>query len=126
MPEGCPVACAAPCPQPRLAAAGHRELLFAQPVASGPEDGARCEIKATPLIDSLLVLLVRLIVSLPLMSHSVGIVLAQLGAHCTAVPRPITDLVSDFDGTQTWTGTPVAGLSPLQDDLQAAPSVTPA
>ena len=125
VPEGCAVASAALGPQPLLAIPGHREPLFAQPVASDAEACALCEINTTPLIDILLVLLVTLIGSLPLMTHSVRIALPQLGAHATAVPRPVIDLVIDFDGTLEWNGVPVAGLPQLQDDFRAASHQSP-
>lgn len=82
--------------------------------------GVMCEINTTPLIDVMLVLLVTLIVTLPIMHHSVKLDMPQNHNPPPPNQRPeVIDLEIDFDGTVVWNGTTVGmvpgpGLAPLE------------
>ena len=68
---------------------------------------AEPQLNATPLIDVLLVLLVMLIFTLPVASHSVKLNLPQRPPQpLSAVTPPITVDV-DFDGQLHWNGAPL-------------------
>jgi biopolymer transport protein ExbD len=62
------------------------------------------QINTTPLIDVMLVLLVMLIITLPIATHSVRLDLPS--GHPPPRPeRPIINLDIDFDGRVFWNGT---------------------
>jgi biopolymer transport protein ExbD len=77
---------------------------------SGQSSGAEPQLNATPLIDVMLVLLVILIITLPVATHTVKLNLPQ--GHATA-PQPSirVDVVSD--GAIYWNGSEVASLGEL-------------
>lgn len=68
---------------------------------SGASDAPMMEINTTPLIDVMLVLLIMLIITLPAMTHSIGLEMPNAGEG--AVLEPI-DVLVDFDGTVLWNG----------------------
>src|ERR1700761_5039974 len=74
----------------------------------GPASGegeVMVEMKTTPLIDVMLVLLTLLIITLPIQTHAVKLDMPQ--PPKTEPPPPLTppvDLGVDFDGTITWNG----------------------
>ncbi|GBQ51142.1 ExbD/TolR family protein [Komagataeibacter sucrofermentans] len=82
---------------------------------STTEDEGIVDINTTPLIDVMLVLLIMLIITIPLQTHSVSIDLPQGNPPPSAAPDPVVDTVAiDFDNTITWNGEPVAGEADLQ------------
>ncbi|AHI26875.1 ExbD/TolR family protein [Komagataeibacter swingsii] len=82
---------------------------------STTEDEGIVDINTTPLIDVMLVLLIMLIITIPLQTHSVSIDLPQGNPPPSTAPDPVVDTVAiDFDNTITWNGEPVAGDADLQ------------
>ncbi len=63
----------------------------------------------------MLVLLIMLIITIPLQTHSVSIDLPQGNPPPSSAPDPVVDTVAiDFDNTITWNGEPVADDADLQ------------
>lgn len=82
---------------------------------STTEDEGIVDINTTPLIDVMLVLLIMLIITIPLQTHSVSIDLPQGNPPPSTAPDPVVDTVAiDFDNTITWNGEPVASDADLQ------------
>ena len=75
------------------------------------------EINTTPLIDVLLVLLVMLVITIPVASHSLDVDLPQCSAPCTAPePDPVRNrLTIDAADRLLWNG-----LAIEEDQLAAA------
>jgi biopolymer transport protein ExbD len=74
-------------------------------------------LNATPLIDVLLVLLVMLIFTLPVMTHSVQLTLPH-GPRAAERPE-IVSLDIDFDGAMSWNGEAVRSIPALEARLKA-------
>jgi biopolymer transport protein ExbD len=74
-------------------------------------------LNATPLIDVLLVLLVMLIFTLPVMTHSVQLTLPH--GPLPAERPEIVSLDVDFDGTMSWNGEAVGSIAALETRLNA-------
>jgi biopolymer transport protein ExbD len=74
-------------------------------------------LNATPLIDVLLVLLVMLIFTLPVMTHSVQLTLPH-GPGAAERPEIVT-LDVDFDGAMSWNGEAVGSIPALEARLKA-------
>ena len=70
-----------------------------------PED-PRPELNTTPLIDVMLVLLTMLMLTLPVMTHSVRLDLGT-GSKQRAEPPPVALIEIDFDGSVYWNNEPV-------------------
>ncbi|QHC34884.1 biopolymer transporter ExbD [Komagataeibacter xylinus] len=88
---------------------------------STTEDEGIVDINTTPLIDVMLVLLIMLIITIPLQTHSVSIDLPQGNPPPSSAPDPVVDTVAiDFDNTITWNGEPVAGEADLQSRFKDA------
>ena len=88
---------------------------------STTEDEGIVDINTTPLIDVMLVLLIMLIITIPLQTHSVSIDLPQGNPPPSTAPDPVVDTVAiDFDNTITWNGEPVAGDADLQSRFKDA------
>ncbi|MBV1832228.1 biopolymer transporter ExbD [Komagataeibacter sp. AV436] len=88
---------------------------------STTEDEGIVDINTTPLIDVMLVLLIMLIITIPLQTHSVSIDLPQGNPPPSAAPDPVVDTVAiDFDNTITWNGEPVSGEADLQSRFKDA------
>jgi biopolymer transport protein ExbD len=64
--------------------------------------GDMVDINTTPLIDVMLVLLTLLIMTLPIQSHAIKLVMPN-GPASPIVPKTV-DLGVDFDGRITWNG----------------------
>lgn len=91
----------------------------------GDVDGDLCVINTTPLIDVMLVLLVALIITLPILTHTVKLNLSQ-APPLRDQPRPeVIDLDVDIDGTVVWNGTPVDGPQQLEGYFRAEASKDP-
>jgi biopolymer transport protein ExbD len=81
-------------------------------------------LNATPLIDVLLVLLVMLILTLPVMTHNVGITLPY-GPPTPQRPE-IVSIDVDFDGAMFWNGEAVASVPALEQRLKGLMARNPA
>jgi biopolymer transport protein ExbD len=66
------------------------------------------QINTTPLIDVMLVLLVMLIMTLPIATHAVKLVLPS-SPPLPQPQRPIVNIDIDFDGRVFWNGTDANG-----------------
>jgi biopolymer transport protein ExbD len=69
------------------------------------------EMNTTPLIDVMLVLLVMLIITIPIQTHSISLNMPA-GTHFP-VPPSVHTLTVDFDGALTWDSRPVPSLAAL-------------
>jgi len=77
---------------------------------SGDSSIAEPQLNATPLIDVMLVLLVIVIMTLPVATHTVSLNLPQGRA---AAPPPNIRLDIVYDGAIYWNGAPVASMEQL-------------
>ncbi len=91
-------------------------------MSMGSSSGPMVEINTTPLIDVMLVLLVTLIITLPVMTHSVKMDLPQKQHQPPTKPPTVINLGIEFDGTITWNGTVVPNMQVL-DGYFASESV---
>ena len=78
------------------------------------------EMNTTPLIDVMLVLLIMLIVTIPIQTHSVILDLPAGNPPPPPVPPQVVTIDVDFDGTILWNGTAITTEQDLQDHLRAA------
>jgi len=81
------------------------------------EDAVLIDINTTPLIDVMLVLLVMLIITVPVQTHSVRLDLPH-GAPPPPAPAIALDIAAD--GSLSWNGAPVPDRAALDDRLRAA------
>lgn len=79
-------------------------------------DGPMTEINTTPLIDVMLVLLIMMIITLPVMTHSVKL---QMPAIHGAGPLETTGVLVDFDGVVLWNGVALADMNELERRMRA-------
>ena len=94
-----------------------RAIAFRQPRKPDHEPFASMNI--TPLIDVMLVLLVMMILSIPMMTHTVPLTLPQPGGK---PDRPVIHMIDlDAAGTLAWDGTPIDATT-LQSHLAAVKS----
>ncbi|CUW46129.1 biopolymer transporter ExbD [Novacetimonas hansenii] len=92
--------------------------------SSTTEDEGIVDINTTPLIDVMLVLLIMLIITIPMQTHSVSMDLPQGNPPPSTEPDPQIDTVSiDFDNTITWNGDPVPDEAALQAHFTEAASM---
>lgn len=78
------------------------------------EDEGIVDINTTPLIDVMLVLLIMLIITIPLQTHSVAIDLPQSNPPpSTDNTQPVT-IAINYDNTLSWNGTPIPSEAELQ------------
>src|SRR5215470_3388180 len=69
------------------------------------EDEVMVEMNTTPLIDVMLVLIVMLIITLPIQTHTVKLDMPDnRDRPPPPVPPEVIELNVDFDGTITWNG----------------------
>ncbi|GBR03691.1 ExbD/TolR family protein [Acetobacter oeni] len=88
---------------------------------STTEDEGIVDINTTPLIDVMLVLLIMLIITIPLQTHSVSMDLPQGNPPPSSAPDPkVVTVAIDFDNTVSWNGTPVTSEGELQSRFQQA------
>jgi biopolymer transport protein ExbD len=90
----------------------------------GGEDEVMIDINTTPLIDVMLVLLVMLIITIPVQTHSVKLDMPQ-GAPPPVVEPEVVHLDIDFDGTISWNGTVLPDRATLERYLGAAAQRNP-
>jgi biopolymer transport protein ExbD len=95
------------------------------PGQPGGEDEVMIDINTTPLIDVMLVLLVMLIITVPVQTHSVRLDMPQGNPPPPLVQPQVIDLDIDFDGTITWNGTLVPDRAALEQRLRAAAQQDP-
>jgi len=89
---------------------------------STSEDEGIVDINTTPLIDVMLVLLIMLIITIPLQTHSVAMDLPQGNPPpSTTQPKTVTVTV-DFDNSISWNGQPISSEADLQAHFQQAAS----
>lgn len=79
------------------------------------EDEAIVDINTTPLIDVMLVLLIMLIITIPLQTHSVSIDLPQGDPPPSTIQPQVVTIGINYDNTLSWNDTPISS----EDDLQA-------
>jgi biopolymer transport protein ExbD len=91
----------------------------------GGEDEVMIEINTTPLIDVMLVLLVMLIITVPVQTHSVRLDMPQGNPPPPLVQPQVIDLDIDFDGTITWNGTVLPDRAALEQRLRIAAQQDP-
>jgi biopolymer transport protein ExbD len=91
----------------------------------GGEDEVMIDINTTPLIDVMLVLLVMLIITVPVQTHSVRLDMPQGNPPPPLVQPQVIDLDIDFDGIITWNGTLVPDRAALVQRLSAAAQQNP-
>lgn len=84
------------------------------------EDEGIVDINTTPLIDVMLVLLIMLIITIPLQTHSVSIDLPQGNPPPSTVQTPIVTIAINYDNTLSWNGTPITSEDSLQAHLRNA------
>lgn len=94
-------------------------------MSMGSGSGPMIEINTTPLIDVMLVLLVTLIVTLPIMTHSTKLDLPQNHHQPPKTPPQVINLGIDFDGTITWNGTVVPNMQVLDGYFASESQKTP-
>lgn len=84
---------------------------------STTEDEGIVDINTTPLIDVMLVLLIMLIITIPLQTHTVSMNLPQGDPPppTTTEEPKVVNVVIDFDNSISWNGEPITS----EDDLQA-------
>ncbi|GAD10760.1 biopolymer transport protein [Gluconobacter frateurii NBRC 103465] len=84
------------------------------------EDEGIVDINTTPLIDVMLVLLIMLIITIPLQTHSVAIDLPQGNPPpSTEQPKLVTVSIG-YDNSISWNSEPVTSEAALQAHFEAA------
>ncbi len=84
------------------------------------EDEGIVDINTTPLIDVMLVLLIMLIITIPLQTHSVAIDLPQGNPPpSTEQPKLVTVSIG-YDNSISWNNEPITSEASLQEHFQSA------
>jgi len=89
------------------------------PAIGGGDPNVLIDINTTPLIDVLLVLLVMLIITIPVQTHTVKLNLPQAKTPPALVQPQVVTVDIDFDGTILWNGVVVPDRQSLDAQLQA-------
>ena len=90
-------------------------------VNGGPRDPeVMIDINTTPLIDVMLVLIIMLIITIPVQTHSVRLNMPVADPPPPLVPPEVVTIEIDFDGTLIWNGQALAGRAELEARLGAA------
>jgi biopolymer transport protein ExbD len=89
------------------------------------EDAVMIDINTTPLIDVMLVLLVMLIITVPVETHSVRLDMPRGNPPPALVVPQVVTLTVDFDGTILWNGEVVPDRAALETRLRAAAAEEP-
>jgi biopolymer transport protein ExbD len=84
------------------------------------EDAVMIDINTTPLIDVMLVLLVMLIITVPVETHSVRLDMPRGNPPPALVQPQVVTLTIDFDGTMLWNGEIVPDRAALESRLREA------
>src|SRR4029079_7604349 len=93
---------------------------MAMSVGSSDAGAPMMEINTTPLIDVMLVLIIVLIMSIPVMTHSTKLDMPQTNNPPPPVRPDVIQIDIDFDGTIVWNGTVVAGIPQLESFFNSA------
>ena len=75
--------------------------------SGGGEEDVMMDINTTPLIDVMLVLIIMLIITIPIQTHSVKMNMPVGPSSAPPKPPEIVRIDVDFDGTIGWNGTVV-------------------
>jgi biopolymer transport protein ExbD len=94
-------------------------------ISFGPEDerdepGIFIEINTTPLIDVMLVLLIMLIITIPVQTHSVALDMPNGQPPISSVPPEVVTIDVDFDGSILWNLMKINDQADLEARLKAA------
>ncbi len=81
------------------------------------EPDVMLDINTTPLIDVMLVLLIMLIITIPIQTHSVHLDLPRPAAS-PQKPPPVIQLNIDANDRLTWNGEPLSGRADLESHLK--------
>ena len=81
--------------------------------SAGDNDEPMLDINTTPLIDVMLVLLIMLIITIPMQTHSVNIDLPQGNPPPPLVQPTVVTIDIDFDGSILWDGGTIANENDL-------------
>ena len=104
---------------------------------NGDEPDVVVDINTTPLIDVMLVLLIMLIITIPVQTHSVRLDLPQGNPPPPASPPPVVTISIDFDGSIAWNGEAIpdeaslerhfidAAALPVQPEIHVQPDRLP-
>ncbi|MBM3097774.1 biopolymer transporter ExbD [Gluconobacter cerinus] len=84
------------------------------------EDEGIVDINTTPLIDVMLVLLIMLIITIPLQTHSVAIDLPQGNPPPSTEQPKLVTVSINYDNSISWNSEPVSSEAALQAHFQAA------
>jgi biopolymer transport protein ExbD len=84
------------------------------------EDAVMVDINTTPLIDVMLVLLVMLIITVPIETHSVRLDMPRGNPPPALVQPAVVTLTIDFDGSMLWNGESVPDRAALESRLREA------
>jgi biopolymer transport protein ExbD len=76
------------------------------------------DINTTPLIDVMLVLLIMLIITIPIQTHSVKLNLPVVNQPSLAPPPDVVRIDIDRDGAISWNGDAIADRSKLEQKLR--------
>ena len=94
---------------------------MAMNLSGGPRDPeVMIDINTTPLIDVMLVLIIMLIITIPVQTHSVRLNMPVADPPPPLVPPEVVTIQIDFDGTLIWNGQALAGRAELEARLGAA------
>ena len=95
-------------------------------VGNSSSDDVMVEMNTTPLIDVMLVLIVMLIITLPIQTHSVKMDMPINQNPPTEQEKPeIIAIDIDFDGVITWNGTVVRDGTTLTNYMTHAAAMDP-
>ncbi|GBR46513.1 MULTISPECIES: ExbD/TolR family protein [Neokomagataea] len=89
-------------------------------VGSSAEDEGIVDINTTPLIDVMLVLLIMLIITIPLQTHSVSIDLPQGNPPPSAEQPKLVTVSIGYDNSITWNGEAIDSEASLQSHFASA------
>ncbi|MBB3173560.1 biopolymer transport protein ExbD [Endobacter medicaginis] len=81
--------------------------------SAGDNEEPMLDINTTPLIDVMLVLLIMLIITIPMQTHSVNIDLPQGNPPPPLVQPTVVTIDIDFDGSILWDGTAIGNENDL-------------
>ena len=86
--------------------------------SAGDNEEPMLDINTTPLIDVMLVLLIMLIITIPMQTHSVNIDLPQGNPPPPLVQPTVVTIDIDFDGSILWDGGTIANENDLLAHLR--------
>jgi biopolymer transport protein ExbD len=84
------------------------------------DPGVFIEINTTPLIDVMLVLLIMLIITIPVQTHSVALEMPDGQTPISAERPDVVTVDIDYDGAILWNLTKISGQGDLEARLKAA------